>query len=637
MVIVYTLVRLSVILLTALILTVSFAFPSFAQRNLAVIPTEASVQHAPFLGIEKRVALVIGNNAYATAPLSAPINDARAMAKVLKELGFEVIEIEDVGRVPMARAIATFIDKLNEVDAIGLFYYAGHGAQSDGKNFLIPIDADIQQEADIEIQGINLQYMLDKFADRRNGLNILILDACRNNPFTRRSGKHASGLTAVDGPPGTLIAFAAAPGQVASEIQGGNGIYTKHILNNIGKPGIPVEEVFKRIRYGVLTETGQRQVPWENTSLVRDFYFRAAPVGSGYRPIAEDIESEAWAKIESSRNIYDFTGFMRQFPKSRYQSEILVRINSILAKLKPVPPAIMASDLPIFLSESYAGFMMRALNKYSAEHYGLKSEEGALITDVERVSPAARYGLQPGDVLLEINGAPIKSINDVMAYGRTILPGEYVEGVVWRNKMKNAVSGVTTRAPLERLLERIATELLNRKEYERARHFYEYLAQTNDAAGQFGLGTMYLTGHGVARNYNEAEIWLSKSAMQGKAYAAAYLASIYLYPGSGIKNDASAYKWAKFSADAGVPEGIVMLAVANYDGIGTTRNLVEAVRLARIAAEQGQAAGMFLLGAAYERGVGGLSHSLNDAKLWYGRARSLGHVPAKAALQRLGD
>jgi hypothetical protein len=618
------------------VLAIGLAFPSFAQRNLTATPSEASIQRVPSAATEKRIALVIGNNAYREAKLTAPINDARAMATALTELGFKVVRLEDVGRLPMLRAIRSFVDELNGSESVGLFYFAGHGVQSKGKNFLIPIDADIEHEDDVELQSVDLQYMLDKFADMRSGMNILILDACRNNPFARRGVKRASGLAAIDGPPGTLVAFAAAPGQVAREIDGGNGIYTKNVLANIREPGLPVEEVFKRVRFGVLAETGKLQVPWENTSLVRDFYFKGAPTGGGYKPAANDSEAEAWSNVERSKNIYDFIGFLRRFPQSRYQTEILAGINSILVKLKPVPPSIQLSELPALLNESYAGFWMRPLNSYSAQYFGLSESKGVLVTDIDRGSTADRAGLMPGDILLRVNGKSVIGMEEAASLGRTILPGEYVEGVVWRNRKEVTVSGLTTRAPLERLLDRIASGQMKKKDYERARAYYEYLAVTDDAQGQATMGHFYLAGLGVQRDYKAAESWLLKAALQGKTFAAALLSSIYLTPSSGIKDDAAAFRWAKFSAEAGVPEGAVMLASAYFRGIGAARNLNEAVRWARIAAEQGQSAGMFLLGLAYESGSGGVSRSVDEAKIWFRRASELGNLSAKAALQRLG-
>ncbi len=601
-----------------------------AQQNVAVRRTDARVS-------EKRVALVIGNNAYRNTPLTAPINDARDMSIALTNLGFKVTKLEDVGRLAMLRAMRNFVDELSGSSSVGLFYFAGHGAQSKGKNFLIPVDADIQDEDEVELQGVDLQYMLDKFAEMRNSMNILILDACRDNPFTRRPGRQASGLSAIDGPPGTLVAFAAAPGQVAGETSGANGIYTKHVLANISTPGLPVEEVFKRIRLGVLAETKQAQVPWENTSLVSDFYFRGAPAGSGYRPSANDSEAEAWSNLESSRNIYDFVAFMRRFPKNRYQSQILGRINLVLAQMKPAPPSIQPNELKEFLNEGYAGFTVMPLNKYLAEYYGLMEPKGVIVVDVDRGSIAERAGLLPTDILLEVNGKPVIGAEDTADLTRTILPGEFVEGVVWRNRREVSVSGLIQRAPLESVLRRIGAAHVREKSYDRAHAFYQYLAAIDDPWGETNLGLFYLAGLGIQRDFAVAESWLLKAALQGKPLAAAYLSSIYLNPNSGIRKDAEAFRWAKYSAEGGVPLGATLLSAVYLRGIGTARNQDEGWRWARLAAEQGEPTGQFLLGSIYEDGTGGVPRNLDDAKKWYRRARDLGSSPARAALQRLGE
>jgi len=224
----------------------------------------------------KRIALVIGNGKYPTAPLKNPGNDARAMAKSLKELGFEVTLRENAGQRDMAAAVRQFGSSITP-GAIALFYFAGHGMQVKGRNYLVPVDADIQIEDEVPYSTIDVSLVLDKLEVGKSAVNIVILDACRNNPFARRFRSSSTGLAQMDAPIGTLIAFATAPGSVAQDGTGENGIYTKHLLESITMPGLPVEQMFKRVRIGVAKDTNEAQVPWESSSMKGDFTFREAP------------------------------------------------------------------------------------------------------------------------------------------------------------------------------------------------------------------------------------------------------------------------------------------------------------------------------------------------------------------------
>jgi hypothetical protein len=624
-------------LAAALAFAIAFPLAAYGQRAASANAPDSALHPVTAAEAERRFALVIGNNAYRGAPLTGPIRDAHAMADALTELGFKVASLEDVDRATMINAIKRFVAELGNSESVGLFYFAGHGAQSMGKNFLIPVDAEIHGESDIEPQSVDLQYMLDKFGDMQSGMNILILDACRDNPFASPGVRRSSGLAAIDGPPGTLVAFAAAPGHVALEKTDANGIYTKNVLANIRTPGLPVEEVFKRVRSGVLAETGKQQVPWENTSLVRDFYFQGTAPGSGFKAVGIDSEAEAWANVESSKNLYDFIGFLRRFPESRYQADLLARINAILIKLKPAPPQLRADELSPLLGEAYLGFVMRPLNRYSADFFGLPKLTGVLVTDIDRDSVAERSGLRPGDIILRVNGNAVRDVDDALNLPHVLLPGEFIDTVVWRQRKEVTVSGVLTRAPLERLLTRVADSQINKKDYERARAFYRYLAETGYGLGQTKLGLMYFYAASGPADYALAETWLRRATLQGQTSAAAALSLIYQIPVSGLKNDLDAFHWAQVSAEAGVTEGATALALAYYKGTGTASNPGEALRWLRIAAEQGEPNAMFLLGAAYESGLSGLEKSPEEAKSWYRRASELGFVPAGAALQRLGD
>ena len=226
---------------------------------------------------DRRVALVIGNSAYTTiSPLQNPANDARDMTTALQNLNFDrVIPVYDANLQAMETAIDQFYDELKR-GSVGVFYYAGHGVQSNGENYLIPVDAKIDIEADLRYKALPVGLILNRLAEAGNDVSIVILDACRDNPF-RSWGRNASrGLASVDAPKGVFIAYATAPGSVASDGQGRNGTFTEALLRHIQTPGLAVELLFKEVRRDVQTATTNRQTPWESTSLVGDFSFKPA-------------------------------------------------------------------------------------------------------------------------------------------------------------------------------------------------------------------------------------------------------------------------------------------------------------------------------------------------------------------------
>jgi hypothetical protein len=222
---------------------------------------------------EQRLALVIGNGAYKSSPLKNPVNDAYDMARTLKILGFEVIHKENAGQKTMKEAIREFGKRLRRDGCIGLFYFAGHGIQVKGINYLIPVDAKIETESDVEYEAVDAGRILGKMEDAGNDLNIVIVDACRDNPFALSFRSGSRGLARMDAPKGNIIVYATAPGKVAADGEGRNGIYTKHLLKHMKISGLTVEQVLKKVRVDVIRETGSKQVPWESSSLTGDFYF----------------------------------------------------------------------------------------------------------------------------------------------------------------------------------------------------------------------------------------------------------------------------------------------------------------------------------------------------------------------------
>jgi hypothetical protein len=253
---------------------------------------------------ERRTALVIGNGAYKDAPLRNPVNDARAVAKALEETGFRVRLVENARRSTMRAAIREWGDELTE-GGVALFYFAGHGMQIRGRNYLIPVGADIQRENEVEDESVDANTVLAKLDSVKNSLNLVILDACRNNPFQRSFRSSQQGLAQMDAPSGTLVAFATAPGSVAADGEGANGLYTEHLLQQMRVPGLSVEELFKRVRIGVTKETADKQVPWESSSLKGDFFFIAPDLEAGRRAQQEAIDRAVREAEERGRKERD--------------------------------------------------------------------------------------------------------------------------------------------------------------------------------------------------------------------------------------------------------------------------------------------------------------------------------------------
>jgi hypothetical protein len=298
----------------------------------------------------KRIALVIGNGTYTSAPpLKNPPNDARDMAATLKVLGFNVASSIDADQRTMRRLIREFGQQLKG-GGQGLFYYAGHGVQMRGRNYLIPANADITSETDVEDQAVDLNLVLGLMDEAQNGLNIVILDACRNNPFSRSFRSAGSGLAQVDAPTGTLIAYATSPGRVASDGTGRNGLYTSELLSQMRVPGIGVEEMFKRVRATVQRQTTGQQVPWESSSLVGNFYFSPSSLDEAMaiEKTAKAIDPMAfelsyWDTIKNSTNADDFKAYLERYPQGQFAQLAKNRIVTLQPVTKPADSSAPAT------------------------------------------------------------------------------------------------------------------------------------------------------------------------------------------------------------------------------------------------------------------------------------------------------
>jgi hypothetical protein len=298
---------------------------------------------------ERRVALVIGNSDYRNAaPLANPVNDAQAMAAKLTALGFEVILRKDATKAQMEDAVGIFGEKLT-ADATGLLFYAGHGIQVAGRNYLVPVDAKLASEQRVKLETVDAEVVLDQMAAARTKVSLVILDACRNNPFERRFRSTSGGLAQMNAPEGTLVAYATAPGKVANDGDGRNGLYTGELLKVLGEPGLPVEEVFKRVRVAVSKASNGGQTPWESSSLVGDLYFvpkgtqaMAAPAVPA-EPSRQAMELAFWQTVQNGSDRADFEEYLRKYPKGEFAALAQRKLKGSKSVAKPTETATLVA------------------------------------------------------------------------------------------------------------------------------------------------------------------------------------------------------------------------------------------------------------------------------------------------------
>ena len=280
-----------------------------------------------------RVALVIGNAAYRASPLANPANDARAMGALLGQAGFVVDTRLDTTRRDMLAAIDNFTHGVQQsANKLAVFYYAGHGAQLEWQNYLVPIDAEVEAPEQFRQVCVDLNTVLGKLAKVKDRTFVIILDACRDNPFGSDYHPDHAGLSQFDAPAGSLLAYATSPGNVAADGSGKNGLYTENLVRELSVPGVRLDDALKRVRLNVRLASNGAQIPWETTSLESDV--RLFTDGSD-KLSGDDIEAQLeadiaeWKRISSSRRIEDWIGYLRKFPNGRFTEIAQVRIERL--------------------------------------------------------------------------------------------------------------------------------------------------------------------------------------------------------------------------------------------------------------------------------------------------------------------
>jgi uncharacterized caspase-like protein len=364
----------------------------------------------------ERLALVIGNKDYPHKPLINPINDARDIKATLEQIGFRVIYRENATLADMDSAVRSFVSSLNK-NSVAVVYYSGHGAQADGANYLIPIGANIGSKAELKSRAYDAGIILAEMQDIGNSINIVILDACRNNPFKGARGG-IDGMASMTGPKGSLIAYATAPDSVADDnTSARNGLYTSYLKKYLLQPGLTVESMFKKVREGVLSENPE-QVPWETSSIIGDFCF------AGCRPLSPALysqdsvdsgEAKYWDSILASNNPADFQAYLSRYPQGRFTTlarNRMLQFNNNVAQsctycpeMAPLPIGILMGKYEVtqgqwraIMGNNPSKFKncgddcsvenvswqdvqtyIQRLNQQSGKHYRLPSEEEWLI------------------------------------------------------------------------------------------------------------------------------------------------------------------------------------------------------------------------------------------------------------------
>ncbi len=309
-------------------------------QALAALPPALSFRPAwaanPASPDPSRLALIIGNSAYRDSPLVNPANDAKAVGGLFTQAGFTVDSHLNATRVDMMAAIERFGAAAKRPDTrLVVFYYAGHGAQLDWRNYLLPVDAVVQKQDDMKQRCVDLGLLLGQLNAAKDKTFVIILDACRNNPFGSAYRPEQKGLSQFDAPVGSLLAYATSPGNVASDGDGQNGLYTEHLVRELGRRGTRVEDALKRVRLNVRLASNGAQIPWETTSLESDVFIFNGETGKlSESEIEKQLEADVteWTRIKNSKNVDDWVNYLRNFPNGRFAEIAQMRLTRLLAE-----------------------------------------------------------------------------------------------------------------------------------------------------------------------------------------------------------------------------------------------------------------------------------------------------------------
>ena len=443
----------------------------------------------------RKEALVIGNSKYRQSPLKNPVNDAKGVAGELKKAGFGVTLGLEMTQAEMRGAIRAYADSLAKSKAVGLFYFAGHGAQLAWRNYLIPVDSDVVSLDELRDRGVDVNSLIEGIRRAGNPMNLIILDACRDNPFGSAGRVDQKGLSQLDAPAGTLLAYATAPGNTAVDGEGEHGLYTEHLLREMRVPEAKVEDVFKRVRLAVRRRSNGLQIPWESTSLEEDFWF--IPPKELKKLAEAEIEREfkeelaLWERAQNATRPEPVEDYLKRYPSGRFTELAQLQLDRALAKLgEKKVEVVSAPENPYSKGSATASTDYKIGDFYSYVPYDVLTRlEGKPFTHRVTAITDSEVLYNKGRPATDLLGNGLRFGNGNTWSANQTVPTEFAIGKRWQTRFQHfsAASGQHSVVNLEL---RIADR-----------------EKITVPAGTFNAFRIEARGWQVAQTYNTAWDW----------------------------------------------------------------------------------------------------------------------------------
>jgi len=571
---------------------------------------------------DKRIALIIGNSAYQNVTrLDNPKNDATLMADTMRGLGFTLVgngPQVDLDKAGLDRAVQSFGQLIQGAD-VAMFYYAGHGVQVNGSNYLVPVNANPTREADVDFQMVDVNVVLRQMQGSGTRLNLVVLDACRNNPFGGRGLRATEGgLAQMRAPEGTLISYATQPGSVAQDGADGHSPYTKALANTVRRAGLDIFQTFNQVGLTVKRATGGSQQPWVSSSPIDgDFYF-VPPTGS-----AASHQSDAPAQdIPPARSRPDEpTDARRSLEKAANAGDTNAMVNLGFMYER-------GNGIPRNLAEAinWYGKAANAGNTYGMRNLGTLYRDG--IGVAKNITEARRWFEKA------IAGGNAEALNSLGLLYQTGIDGppNYTEA---RKLFEKAVSAGNSDA-MNSLGFLYEIGMGGPPNYTEARKWFEKGVAAGNVHAMVNLGYLYDKGNGVAQNYAEALKWYEKAAAGGESVGMKNV-GVFYRDGFGVSKDpAEARRWFEKAIAAGNGDAMTSLGYLYETGNGVPKDFAEARKWYEKSAAAGSALGMTNLGMLYRDGRG-VTQDKSEARTWFEKAAATGYDGARVALRELNS